>query len=112
MPRQKDDWEPGDLAGQQRAGRFTPGTFDGLALRVVRPGKSARASSFFGTGCVAHGSMAHPVSPRLRIHLAEAAMAEGISVVRDGTYVFRAMLFHPAVVSELQSGIDKKQSTV
>ena len=45
----------------------------------------ARASSFFGTGCVAHVSMAHPVSPRLRIHLAEAAMAEGISVVRDGT---------------------------
>ena len=31
--------------------------------------------------------MAHPVSPRLRIHLAAAAMAEGINVVRDGTYV-------------------------
>src|SRR6201988_289709 len=44
-------------------------------------------SSFFGKGCVAHVSMAHPVSPRLRIHLAEAAMAEGIPVVRDGTYV-------------------------
>jgi 5'-methylthioadenosine phosphorylase len=27
------------------------------------------------------------VSPRLRIRLAEAAMAEGITVVRDGTYV-------------------------
>src|ERR1700738_569881 len=47
----------------------------------------ARANSFFGTGCVAHVSMAHPVSPRLRIHLAEAARAEGIAVVRDGTYV-------------------------
>jgi 5'-methylthioadenosine phosphorylase len=46
-----------------------------------------RASSFFGTGCVAHVSMAHPVSPRLRIHLAEAAAVEGITVVRDGTYV-------------------------
>jgi 5'-methylthioadenosine phosphorylase len=46
-----------------------------------------RASSFFGTGCVAHVSMAHPVSPRLRIHLAEAAMAEDIPLVRDGTYV-------------------------
>ena len=46
-----------------------------------------RESSFFGRGCVAHVSMAHPVSPRLRIHLAEAAMAEGIAVVRDGTYV-------------------------
>ena len=31
--------------------------------------------------------MAHPVSPRLRIHLASAAEAEGIHVVRDGTYV-------------------------
>jgi len=31
--------------------------------------------------------MAHPVSPRLRIHLASAAEAEGIRVVRDGTYV-------------------------
>jgi 5'-methylthioadenosine phosphorylase len=31
--------------------------------------------------------MAHPVSPRLRIHLAEAARAEGMNVVRDGTYV-------------------------
>ncbi len=31
--------------------------------------------------------MAHPVSPRLRIHLAEAAAAEGIAVVRDGAYV-------------------------
>jgi 5'-methylthioadenosine phosphorylase len=31
--------------------------------------------------------MAHPVSPRLRIHLAEAARTEEIAVVRDGTYV-------------------------
>jgi 5'-methylthioadenosine phosphorylase len=31
--------------------------------------------------------MAHPVSPRLRIHLAAAAAAEGIAVIRDGTYV-------------------------
>src|ERR1700730_16042728 len=46
-----------------------------------------RESSFFGKGLVAHVSMAHPVSPRLRIHLAEAAMAENIGVVRGGTYV-------------------------
>jgi 5'-methylthioadenosine phosphorylase len=46
-----------------------------------------RQSSFFGTGCVAHVSMAHPVSPRLRIHLAAAAEAEGIAVTRGGTYV-------------------------
>src|ERR1700722_16259068 len=46
-----------------------------------------RESSFFGKGCVAHVSMAHPVSPRLRIHLAEAAEAEGIAIARGGTYV-------------------------
>src|SRR3954468_10660886 len=46
-----------------------------------------RENSFFGRGLVAHVSMAHPVSPRLRIHLAAAAQAEGIAVVRDGTYV-------------------------
>src|SRR5262250_2701016 len=46
-----------------------------------------RESSFFGKGCVAHVSMAHPVSPRLRIHLAAAAEAEGIGIARGGTYV-------------------------
>ena len=46
-----------------------------------------RESSFFGKGCVAHVSMAHPVSPRLRDHLAAAAAAEGIAVVHGGTYV-------------------------
>ena len=46
-----------------------------------------RESSFFGTGCVAHVSMAHPTSPRLRAHLAEAAIAEDIPLAREGTYV-------------------------
>jgi 5'-methylthioadenosine phosphorylase len=31
--------------------------------------------------------MAHPVSPRLRLHLTEAAEAEGIPMARSGTYV-------------------------
>ena len=47
----------------------------------------AREKSFFGDGIVAHVSMAHPVSPRLRIHLATAAEAEGIAFARGGTYV-------------------------
>src|SRR2546423_1391486 len=46
-----------------------------------------RESSFFGRGCVAHVSMANPVSPRLREHLAAAAKAEGIDAVDGGTYV-------------------------
>jgi len=62
-----------------------PGTFVLIDQFVDRTHK--RESSFFGRGLVAHVSMAHPVSPRLRIHLAEAAMAEGIEVVRGGTYV-------------------------
>jgi 5'-methylthioadenosine phosphorylase len=64
---------------------FPPGTFVLIDQFVDRTHK--RESSFFGKGCVAHVSMAHPVSPRLRIHIANAAMAEGIEVKRDGTYV-------------------------
>ncbi len=64
---------------------LSPGTFVLVDQFVDRT--FGRPSSFFGTGCVAHVSMAHPVSPRLRIHLAEAAEAEGIPYVREGTYV-------------------------
>jgi len=46
-----------------------------------------RASSFFGTGCVAHVSMAHPVCPRLGDAAEAAARAEGITVHRGGTYL-------------------------
>ena len=78
-----------DLVSLSACGSFKeelpPGTFVLIDQFVDRT--HARANSFFGTGCVAHVSMAHPVSPRLRIHLAEAARAESINVVRDGTYV-------------------------
>jgi 5'-methylthioadenosine phosphorylase len=78
-----------DLVSLSACGSFRedlpPGTFVLVDQFVDRTYK--RESSFFGKGCVAHVSMAHPVSPRLRIHLAEAAMAEDITVVRDGTYV-------------------------
>jgi 5'-methylthioadenosine phosphorylase len=46
-----------------------------------------RQSSFFGNGCVAHVSMAHPVAPLLQARLAAAAAAEGIGYVKGGTYV-------------------------
>jgi len=78
-----------DLVSLSACGSFKeelpPGSFVLIDQFVDRTHK--RESSFFGKGCVAHVSMAHPVSPRLRIHLAEAAMAEGMEVVRDGTYV-------------------------
>ncbi len=47
----------------------------------------ARAKSFFGTGLVAHVSMADPVCGRLGDGLAKAAAAEGIAHRRGGTYL-------------------------
>jgi 5'-methylthioadenosine phosphorylase len=78
-----------DLISLSACGSFKeelpPGTFVLVDQFIDRTHK--RESSFFGKGCVAHVSMAHPVSPRLRIHLAAAAEAEGIAVARGGTYV-------------------------
>jgi 5'-methylthioadenosine phosphorylase len=47
----------------------------------------AREKSFFGTGCVAHVSLAHPTCPRLGAACAEAARAEDITVHEGGTYL-------------------------
>src|ERR1700674_2676367 len=78
-----------DLISLSACGSFKeelpPGTFVLVDQFVDRTHR--RESSFFGKGCVAHVSMAHPVSPRLRIHLAAAAEAEGIAATRGGTYV-------------------------
>jgi 5'-methylthioadenosine phosphorylase len=46
-----------------------------------------RQSSFFGAGCVAHVSMAHPIAPLLRRRLLDAAEAEGIPCRDGGAYV-------------------------
>jgi 5'-methylthioadenosine phosphorylase len=78
-----------DLISLSACGSFredlTPGTFVLVDQFIDRTYK--RESSFFGTGCVAHVSMAHPVSPRLQTHIAAAAEAEDIAVARGGTYV-------------------------
>jgi 5'-methylthioadenosine phosphorylase len=78
-----------DLISLSACGSFKeempPGTFVMVDQFVDRTHR--RESSFFGKGCVAHVSMAHPVSPRLRLQLAAAAEAEGIAVARSGTYV-------------------------
>ncbi len=47
----------------------------------------ARQKSFFGPGCVAHVSMADPVSPGLVDALEAAAKAEKIAYRRGGTYL-------------------------
>ena len=47
----------------------------------------AREKSFFGTGCVAHVSVAHPTCPRLSDAAEIAARATGVTVHRGGTYL-------------------------
>jgi 5'-methylthioadenosine phosphorylase len=47
----------------------------------------AREKSFFGTGCVAHVSVAHPVCPRLGDALEASAKELGLPVTRGGTYL-------------------------
>lgn len=62
-----------------------PGTFVIVDQFIDRT--FAREKSFFGTGLVAHVSMAHPVCRRLGDHLEQAAREAGISVARGGTYL-------------------------
>ena len=47
----------------------------------------AREKSFFGAGCVAHVSMAHPVCRRLGDALFAAGAEVGIALKRGGTYL-------------------------
>jgi 5'-methylthioadenosine phosphorylase len=47
----------------------------------------ARGKSFFGPGCVAHVSMAHPVCGRIGDALAAAGGPAGIAIKRGGTYI-------------------------
>ncbi|CAM4344598.1 S-methyl-5'-thioadenosine phosphorylase [Palleronia rufa] len=47
----------------------------------------AREKSFFGTGCVAHVSVAHPVCERLRQALLAAGKEAGIRLHDGGTYL-------------------------
>jgi len=47
----------------------------------------AREKSFFGAGCVAHVSMAHPVCGRIGDALAAAGGAAGIPLKRGGIYI-------------------------
>ena len=62
----------------------------------------AREKSFFGTGCVAHVSVAHPVCPRLGDALEIAANELSLPVTRGGTYlVMEGPQFSTKAESEL-----------
>lgn len=78
-----------DILSVSACGSFrealAPGTFVFVDQFIDRT--FARAKSFFGKGCVAHVSMAHPVSPGLIDRLVAAAEAEHIPHHRGGTYL-------------------------
>ena len=77
-----------------------PGTFVIVDQFIDRT--FAREKSFFGTGLVAHVSMAHPVCNRLGEHLFAAAARIGIPAVKGGTYlVMEGMQFSTLAESEL-----------
>ncbi len=64
---------------------LAPGTFVLVDQFIDRT--FARAKTFFGTGFVAHVSMAHPVCGRLGDRLSTAADDASIHAVRGGTYL-------------------------
>jgi len=64
---------------------LAPGTFVIVDQFIDRT--FARVKTFFGTGCVAHVSVADPVCARLGDALEAGAREAGARVVRGGTYV-------------------------
>ena len=85
--------------GSLRA-ELAPGTFVIVDQFIDRT--FARSKSFFGTGLVAHVSMAHPVCRRLGDALEAAAGTAGVRAVRGGTYlVMEGPQFSSLAESEL-----------
>jgi 5'-methylthioadenosine phosphorylase len=78
-----------DIVSLSACGSFKPDLPPGVFVVVDQfvDRTHGRPSSFFGSGCVAHVSMAHPVGPRLAERLAAAARAEGVAIRKGGTYV-------------------------
>jgi 5'-methylthioadenosine phosphorylase len=78
-----------DIASVSACGSLRPEIYPGLFVLVDQfvDRTYRREPSFFGRGCVAHVSMAHPVSPLLQQRIADAAKAEGIEALIGGTYV-------------------------
>jgi 5'-methylthioadenosine phosphorylase len=78
-----------DLISVSACGSFRTQYFPGLFLLVDQfiDRTTKRENSFFGEGCVAHVSMAHPIAPRLSARIAQAAKAEGVEIAVGGTYL-------------------------
>jgi len=77
-----------DLVSLSACGSFReelpPGTFVLVDQFVDR---TYGAKVLFSAEAASPMSRCHPVSPRLHVHLAAAAKAEGIAAVQGGTYV-------------------------
>jgi 5'-methylthioadenosine phosphorylase len=79
---------------------LTPGTFVIVDQFIDRT--FARNKSFFGSGLVAHVSMAHPVCKRLGDHIEAAAKEANINALRGGNYlVMEGPQFSSLAESEL-----------
>lgn len=78
-----------DLVSLSACGSYKAELYPGLFVLVDQfvDRTAGRQSSFFGKGCVAHVSLAHPVGPALRERIAEAARAEDLPFVDGGTLV-------------------------
>jgi len=82
---------------------LAPGTFVIVDQFIDRT--FAREKSFFGSGLVAHVSMARPVCSRLGDHIEAAALQIKTSVRRGGTYlVMEGSQFSSMAESELYRG--------
>jgi 5'-methylthioadenosine phosphorylase len=80
--------------------RYAPGSFVVIDQFIDRT--FARNKSFFGTGCVAHVSMARPVCSRLGDALTIAGAGIGLEMARGGTYlVMEGPQFSTLAESEL-----------
>lgn len=64
---------------------YAPGDFVVVDQFIDRT--FSREKSFFGTGCVAHVSVAHPTCPRLSAACLTAATEAGVKIHNGGTYL-------------------------
>ncbi len=81
-------------------GELPPGHFVIVDQFIDR--SFAREKSFFGDGCVAHVSVAHPVCPRIGDAVEQAARGLDLPVTRGGTYlVMEGPQFSTKAESEL-----------
>ena len=78
-----------DLVALSACGSYKAELYPGLFVLVDQfvDRTTRRESSFFGKGCVAHVSVAHPVGPKLQERIAAAAEVEELPFVRGGTLV-------------------------